>query len=840
MTTPSPADKPVTSMPGFVHLAVKLLYASLWFAVSGLFIWTPIADHQLGNEIKPPQLMVFAFCIAIIWLIIGRIKRGRAFARKYMVIVCAFSIVFVLGVLGNYLEYFDRETIDPSTSVPLLFFGILVGFGNIVLELIALILLYQKQSSDWFRGIEAGTITVSAVQHGGREPTPQSPYSLPAATAVPITSKSESPQSAELEPIIETAVHGQSEPPMRKSKHLPNWFKMSLICAGALAFLVIIFATVNSLREAKLRSGMAKPVNLEAAKPLNVDPSNLIGTWHQTGKLCHAASNEDWIGTPQECGETAKDINLTLTITGDERLGAIPQGVRFHGNEAQIAADNMLTSMRGPTYGTIQIEGLGQHCSFNLNVSGTVHGQSVDLGGDASSLVSEEEFESDSPHLQRWQDDDSNRMRAGDGSEYVELTDKVSLDAALGPTDMRGEISLVSAREGCPSATKLRVDLPLVNVPAPASAGANDWDTGRAMAQVFGSDNQALRTWTWKDAPKDILEGLDSETLAQAHGTVAVRPALEFGFTEGNSRKHFLMTTAAPAGVEWDCHACISVIGAFEFVSENNQWVLEAGNKTLFEVYEGQLPPVHLLPVGSERFGFTFETSEMANGGDGEKSIAIVVPNADKLVVALNQETATYQGGDVVEAYELDMLPSQDVEARPEHYKIKITERDWRQKTISFSIYEFDALSGEYRKMDPRFRLNTVSTVNCFDVELRTTEDCWTVATPPGWTVVSPHNPPSETDVNGSQTPSTSSADSQVQSGPEPQRFMVQVAAVSQEDDANELMNDLRRHSYIVSAARSPADNLFHVRIGPFSNRNDAIAMREKLLGDGFNAIVLP
>jgi len=35
-------------------------------------------------------------------------------------------------------------------------------------------------------------------------------------------------------------------------------------------------------------------------------------------------------------------------------------------------------------------------------------------------------------------------------------------------------------------------------------------------------------------------------------------------------------------------------------------------------------------------------------------------------------------------------------------------------------------------------------------------------------------------------------------------------------------------------------DNQFHVRVGPFSNRNDANAVRQKLLRDGYNAIVQP
>jgi cell division septation protein DedD len=69
---------------------------------------------------------------------------------------------------------------------------------------------------------------------------------------------------------------------------------------------------------------------------------------------------------------------------------------------------------------------------------------------------------------------------------------------------------------------------------------------------------------------------------------------------------------------------------------------------------------------------------------------------------------------------------------------------------------------------------------------------------------------------------------------------MVQVAAVSHAEDADVLVNALRRRGYAVTAHREPADNLIHVRIGPFNNRNDANLWRQKLLNDGYNAILQP
>ena len=70
------------------------------------------------------------------------------------------------------------------------------------------------------------------------------------------------------------------------------------------------------------------------------------------------------------------------------------------------------------------------------------------------------------------------------------------------------------------------------------------------------------------------------------------------------------------------------------------------------------------------------------------------------------------------------------------------------------------------------------------------------------------------------------------------QGWMVQIAAVSHADDAAVLVDALRRRGYSVTARRDVGDNMIHVQTGPFVSRNDANAMRQKLLSDGYNAIV--
>lgn len=70
--------------------------------------------------------------------------------------------------------------------------------------------------------------------------------------------------------------------------------------------------------------------------------------------------------------------------------------------------------------------------------------------------------------------------------------------------------------------------------------------------------------------------------------------------------------------------------------------------------------------------------------------------------------------------------------------------------------------------------------------------------------------------------------------------LMVQIAAVSHQEDADVLVDALRKRGYAVTTRRDPADSLIHVRVGPFSDRSEANAARQKLLNDGYNALVQP
>ncbi len=68
--------------------------------------------------------------------------------------------------------------------------------------------------------------------------------------------------------------------------------------------------------------------------------------------------------------------------------------------------------------------------------------------------------------------------------------------------------------------------------------------------------------------------------------------------------------------------------------------------------------------------------------------------------------------------------------------------------------------------------------------------------------------------------------------------YFVQVAAVSKQEDADALVDALKKKQYPAFSASNPIDKLFHVQVGPYADVKDAEAMRGKLVSDGYNPIL--
>ena len=67
---------------------------------------------------------------------------------------------------------------------------------------------------------------------------------------------------------------------------------------------------------------------------------------------------------------------------------------------------------------------------------------------------------------------------------------------------------------------------------------------------------------------------------------------------------------------------------------------------------------------------------------------------------------------------------------------------------------------------------------------------------------------------------------------------MVEVMALSHESDADAMVAALKRHGYDVAVNHIAADQLLHLDVGPFANKEDAETMRQRLLLDGYNATI--
>ena len=66
----------------------------------------------------------------------------------------------------------------------------------------------------------------------------------------------------------------------------------------------------------------------------------------------------------------------------------------------------------------------------------------------------------------------------------------------------------------------------------------------------------------------------------------------------------------------------------------------------------------------------------------------------------------------------------------------------------------------------------------------------------------------------------------------------MQVAAVSKSEDADALVDALKKKQYPAFTANASPDKLYHVQLGPYGDVRDAELMRAKLVNDGYNPIL--
>jgi cell division septation protein DedD len=96
----------------------------------------------------------------------------------------------------------------------------------------------------------------------------------------------------------------------------------------------------------------------------------------------------------------------------------------------------------------------------------------------------------------------------------------------------------------------------------------------------------------------------------------------------------------------------------------------------------------------------------------------------------------------------------------------------------------------------------------------------------------------------GTSSDSANQAQSQPANRPDPigtvptAGYFVQVAAVTKQEDADALVDALKKKEYPAFSSNSAVDKYFRVQVGPFADIKDAESMRSRLINDGYNPIL--
>jgi hypothetical protein len=126
-------DQNQTARPEKVGTAVKLLYINL-----GIGVLSGIMEALMH---APMTLVFVTVILGTMWLLTYMIGKGRNWAR------ITFLVMFIIGL---------------PISVPFLLLSFaenlisaLLGIGQTTIQIIAMVFLFQKPSSDWFRDMKA-------------------------------------------------------------------------------------------------------------------------------------------------------------------------------------------------------------------------------------------------------------------------------------------------------------------------------------------------------------------------------------------------------------------------------------------------------------------------------------------------------------------------------------------------------------------------------------------------------------------------------------------------------------------------------------------------------------
>lgn len=120
--------------PPKVAIAVKLLYATLGIGI----IRSIIESGRLAEKASMPFILVVQFItFGSLWFFIYMMGKGRNWAR------ITFLVIFILGVPLSILPMIQSLTHNPVSGV--------LGLGQVVMQVVALVFLFQGEASSWFK-----------------------------------------------------------------------------------------------------------------------------------------------------------------------------------------------------------------------------------------------------------------------------------------------------------------------------------------------------------------------------------------------------------------------------------------------------------------------------------------------------------------------------------------------------------------------------------------------------------------------------------------------------------------------------------------------------------------
>lgn len=132
MATKHKANKP---QPDKVSIAIKLLYLALAIEIFQLIL-NASALSKLASFIS--VIITNVIILAILALFIFMIGKGKNWARYALLV---YSVIFI--PMSIYSMFQSPVQLNP--------FAIVISISTAALQIIALVLLFQKPSADWFK-----------------------------------------------------------------------------------------------------------------------------------------------------------------------------------------------------------------------------------------------------------------------------------------------------------------------------------------------------------------------------------------------------------------------------------------------------------------------------------------------------------------------------------------------------------------------------------------------------------------------------------------------------------------------------------------------------------------